>query len=143
MSLRQRCGLRETRTHLRSSSRVLRPRQFQEIKEVMKSSHLLLARSQKTKSALSWPTSAHLEQVGWPRQTVFDDQISGTESNRADLECMVEQGNGDMRPLRTVGVQASKRHIQQIRCRDDASRIVQAAVWNDSDVNVGPLYVKS
>ncbi|GFT94230.1 hypothetical protein TNCV_3922711 [Trichonephila clavipes] len=32
------------------SSRVLRPRQFQEIKEVIKSSHLLLARSQKTKS---------------------------------------------------------------------------------------------
>ncbi|GFW62612.1 hypothetical protein TNCV_1886591 [Trichonephila clavipes] len=34
---------------LRSTSRVLRPRQFQEIKEVMKLSHLLLARSQKTK----------------------------------------------------------------------------------------------
>ncbi|GFS74420.1 hypothetical protein TNCV_970211 [Trichonephila clavipes] len=33
---------------LRSASRVLRPRQFQEIK-VMKSSHVLLARSQKTK----------------------------------------------------------------------------------------------
>ncbi|GFT90235.1 hypothetical protein TNCV_701591 [Trichonephila clavipes] len=34
---------------LRSASRVLRPRQFQEIKEVIKSSHVLPARSQKTK----------------------------------------------------------------------------------------------
>ncbi|GFU70926.1 hypothetical protein TNCV_3633381 [Trichonephila clavipes] len=35
-------------------------------------------------SALSWPTSAHLEQVGWPRQTVLNVQISGTESIAAD-----------------------------------------------------------
>ncbi|GFV11350.1 hypothetical protein TNCV_2382551 [Trichonephila clavipes] len=35
---------------LRSASRVLRPRQFQEIKEVMKSSHLLRKGDQKTRS---------------------------------------------------------------------------------------------
>ncbi|GFT31265.1 hypothetical protein TNCV_3847901 [Trichonephila clavipes] len=29
-------------------------------------------RSFALQSALSWPTSAHLEQVGWPRQTVFE-----------------------------------------------------------------------
>ncbi|GFT17579.1 hypothetical protein TNCV_4032491 [Trichonephila clavipes] len=34
-----------------------------------------------------------------------NDQIFGIESNGADLECKVEQGNGDRRPLRTVGVQ--------------------------------------
>ncbi|GFT17580.1 hypothetical protein TNCV_4032501 [Trichonephila clavipes] len=35
------CGLVRGRSDLRSSSRVLRPRQFQEIKEVIKSSHVL------------------------------------------------------------------------------------------------------
>ncbi|GFT02046.1 hypothetical protein TNCV_83551, partial [Trichonephila clavipes] len=77
-------------------------------KEAIKSSHLLLVISQKTKSALSWPTSAHLEQVSSHGKLFSNVKISGTENNGADLESKVEQGNGDMWLLRTVGVQASK-----------------------------------
>ncbi|GFT03187.1 hypothetical protein TNCV_3610491 [Trichonephila clavipes] len=74
----------------------------------------LTHRSFALQSALSWPTSAHLEQVGWPRQTVLNVQIVGIESNAADLECMVELGNG----FDTL----------KIRCRNDASRKVQGGV---------------
>ncbi|GFW97236.1 hypothetical protein TNCV_4784501 [Trichonephila clavipes] len=44
---------------LRSSRRVLRPQQFQAIKEVIKSSHLLLARSQKSKGPIEYPSELH------------------------------------------------------------------------------------
>ncbi|GFW98618.1 hypothetical protein TNCV_2757971 [Trichonephila clavipes] len=38
---------------------------------------------------------------------------SGTGNNVEDLECKVEQGNGDMRPSRTVGVQ----EVEKVRMR--------------------------
>ncbi|GFW41218.1 hypothetical protein TNCV_842581 [Trichonephila clavipes] len=56
----------------------------------------LTHRSFALQSALSWPTSAHLEQVGWPRQTVLNDQIFGIESNAADLGCMGRTGQSEI-----------------------------------------------